>query len=410
MASHLETFIEQARSNLGQKNLKAALSLLQRAEQLAQNDTAMLARIHFEMAKVYGQTSDEASVLTLVRKAIKSSPEIAAEVNDWQKELMASKKSKLARKVRNKVKPYLVESENQKYLLGIPSQIWVVGGSCAVGLIVILLFAFVFPWHILGLGTSQYQSGAFDIERIKNNVGQLFIIVTIEDAPSGNEFTIPVSSGSCFAVSKDGHLITNEHIIKTYRKSEEDKDVIRVELVVCFGDQPTDRYKAKIIHECPYVDAAIIKVQNKYFRDPLDVIAREINVGDEVYACGFPGTASDIVTGLDIKAIRDKWLDQVRRLRRAGKADFFALVPEGSFEVSVTRGIVSAIRTIEDIKWIQTDAAINQGNSGGPLVTTDCKVIGINTLGHFDSEATNFSLGIDQLTKELSPWATFRRE
>ena len=139
MPSDLETLIEQARSNLIRKDLKAALSLLQRAEQLAQNDTAMLARIHFEMAKVYGQTSDEASVLTLVRKAIKSSPEIAAEVNDWQKELMASKKSKLARKVRNKVKPYLVESENQKYLLGIPSQIWVVGGSCAVGLIVILL-------------------------------------------------------------------------------------------------------------------------------------------------------------------------------------------------------------------------------------------------------------------------------
>ncbi|MHC4282326.1 MAG: S1C family serine protease [Planctomycetota bacterium] len=316
----------------------------------------------------------------------------------------------MARKVRNEVKPYFAEVGTEKYLLGISTRIWVVGGGCAAGLIVIFLFAFAFPWHILGFGTIQYQSGAFDIERIKNNVGQLFIVITIEDTPLGNEFTIPISSGSCFAVSKDGHLITNEHIINTYRKSEEDKDVIRVELIVCFGDQPTDRYKAKIIHECPYVDAAIIKVQNKYFRDPLDVIAREINVGDEVYACGFPGIASEIVMGLDIKAIREKWVGQIRRLKRAGKADFFAVVSEGSFEVSVTRGIVSAIRTIEDIEWVQTDAAINQGNSGGPLVTTDCKVIGINTLGHFDSEATNFSLEIDQLTKELSPWVTFQRD
>jgi len=410
MPSHLDTLIEQARSNLAQKNLKAALTILQRAEQLAQNDTAMLARIYLEMAKVYGQTSDEDSALMLVRRAIKSSPDIVSEVDDWQKELMASRKNTLARKVRNEVRPYITEVGTEKYPLGIPPRIWVVGASCAAGLTVILLFVFLFPWHILGFGTSQYQSGAFDIERIKDNVGQLFIVVTIEDVPFGTEFTIPISSGSCFAVSKEGHLITNEHIINTYRKAEKDKDVIRAELVACFGDQPTDRYKAKIIHECPYVDAAIIKVQNKYFRDPLEVIPREINVGDEVYACGFPETASDIVTGLDVKAIRDKWVGQVRRLRRAGKADFFAVVPEGSFEVSVTRGIVSAIRTIGDIRWVQTDAAINPGNSGGPLVTTDCKVLGINTLKHIDSETTNFSLAIEQLTEELSPWVTFRRE
>jgi len=412
MPSHLETLIEQARSNLAQKNLKAALTLLQRAEQLAQNDTAMLARIYLEMAKVYGQTSDEDSALTLVRKAIKSSPELASEVDDWQKELIASKKNSLARKVRNELKPYLPELGAKKYLLGIRPRMWVVGGSFVAAVILIFLLVFAFPWHILGFRTARYQSGAFNEKKIKNNVGQLFIVLTIDDSDYELEFTIPVASGSCFAVSKDGYLITSKHVIDMYRKAEEDEDVMKRELVVCFGKEPTDRYPAKIIHECPYVDAAIVKVQHKYFRAPFEVIAREINIGDEVYACGFPGAASDIAAGLDIRAIRDKWRGQVRKLRRAGKADFFELVTEtgGSFEVSVTRGIISAIRTIDDIGWIQTDAAINPGNSGGPLITKECKVIAINTSRHFESEATNFCVAIDQLIEEFSPWVTFRRE
>lgn len=410
MPSHLETLIEQARSNLAQKNLKAALTLLQSAEQLTSNDPDMLAKIYFEMARVYGQTSDEASALTLVRKAIKSRPEIAVEVNDWQKELMASKKNSLARKVHDEVKPYVTEPDTRKYLLGVPARTWIVGGSCVAGLTAILLFAFIFPWHILGFREAHYQSGAFDIKRIKNNVGELFIVVTIEDPNYFGELTVPVSSGSCFAVSKEGHLITSKHVIETYHKIEKGESIIRAELVVCFGSKSTDRFQAKIIHECPYFDAAVIKIENKYFRAPLDIVAEKISPGDEVYACGFPGTASDLVTGLDIKAFREKWVVQFRKLLREGEADFFAILSEHPFQVTVTRGIISAIRPIEDIKWVQTDAAVNPGSSGGPLVTKDCKVIAINTITHFDSEATNFCLAMDQLTKELSPWIRFRRE
>lgn len=49
---------------------------------------------------------------------------------------------------------------------------------------------------------------------------------------------------------------------------------------------------------------------------------------------------------------------------------------------SITRGIVSAIRTIEGKKWIQSDAAISPGNSGGPLVNSSGNVIGISTAGY----------------------------
>ena len=404
MASNLDTLIEQARSNLAQKKLKMALNLLKKAEQFAQNDTSTLARIYFEMARVYGQSSDDASALALVRKAINSSEEIAPTIDNWQKELVASRKNSLARKVRKQLQPYLAESDTKKYLLGITPRTAVFAGCSGAGLTVILLFIYVFPWHILRFGT---YSGAFDIATAKSNVGQLFIVVTLDDPVDNAKFTIPISSGSCFAVSKDGYLITNKHIINTYHEAVKDRDVIACELVACFGPRAADRHKARIIHECPYYDAAIIKVEDKYFPTPLGVLDTEFNPGDEVYACGFPGKASDLVESLNIKEIREKWRDKIKKLRREGKADFFAIVPEGSFEISVTRGIISAVRTIKDVKWIQTDAVINPGNSGGPLVTADCKVIAINTIKHFDSESTNFSLAIKQLTEELSPWVKF---
>jgi len=107
---------------------------------------------------------------------------------------------------------------------------------------------------------------------------------------------------------------------------------------------------------------------------------------------------------LDSKTILNAFGDKLKKLRNEGDADFFGIIPSASFTVSVTSGIISAMRTIEDIQWVQTDATINPGNSGGPLITPNYEVVAINTLGHSQSESTSMSILVSQLKKEFSPW------
>jgi hypothetical protein len=68
----------------------------------------------------------------------------------------------------------------------------------------------------------------------------------------------------------------------------------------------------------------------------------------------------------------------------------------GGLSFTVTRGIVSYVgREIEGVPFIQTDAAINRGNSGGPMITEDLKVVGINSLTSLNEQGISFALPIN---------------
>jgi hypothetical protein len=69
--------------------------------------------------------------------------------------------------------------------------------------------------------------------------------------------------------------------------------------------------------------------------------------------------------------------------------------PLGVLQNTVTRGIVSAVREIGGVTLIQTDAALNPGNSGGPLMTRDGEVIGITTMGIPSQQGLAFAVAID---------------
>jgi len=136
--------------------------------------------------------------------------------------------------------------------------------------------------------------------------------------------------GSGFIVSPDGYILTNAHVVN-------DADRVTVRL--------TDRreYRAKVIGKDKQTDVALIKIDAKDLPTVKLGSSREANVGEWVVAIGSPF----------------------------------------GFDNSVTAGIVSAKgRSLPDssyVPMIQTDVAVNPGNSGGPLFNLSGEVIGINS-------------------------------
>ncbi|MEW6041844.1 MAG: trypsin-like peptidase domain-containing protein, partial [Elusimicrobiota bacterium] len=145
------------------------------------------------------------------------------------------------------------------------------------------------------------------------------------------------SGGSGFIIDSSGYIITNEHVIK-------DADEINVTVNT---DGKEKVYKGKVVGKDERTDIAVVKINTHGIKlQPLNLgDSDKIKVGEWVLAIGSP----------------------------------FGL------EQTVTNGIVSAIRQSVQVEgrvyrnFIQTDAAINRGNSGGPLCNIKGEVIGINT-------------------------------
>lgn len=168
-----------------------------------------------------------------------------------------------------------------------------------------------------------------------NPFGDLF--PDLDDFFGNGTRSIPqMASGSGAIISDDGYIVTNNHVV-------DGADDITVMLT------NKKSFKAKLIAADPSSDLAVIKIDAKGLPFLLYGNSDEVKVGQWVLAVGYPLT----------------------------------------LETTVTAGIVSAKgRTLEINKrqsdspvesFIQTDAAVNPGNSGGPLITTDGKLVGINS-------------------------------
>ena len=154
------------------------------------------------------------------------------------------------------------------------------------------------------------------------------------------------ATGSGIIISEDGYIVTNNHVVDTSSSNSysyydlSDATSVKVKL---YGSD--DTYDAKIVGKDSQTDLAVLKI------DKTDLTAAEFADSDQAVVGEF-AMAVGSPLGLD---------------------------------TTVTTGIISAVnREVESdgTKYvcIQTDAAINSGNSGGALVNSDGKVIGINTL------------------------------
>lgn len=147
------------------------------------------------------------------------------------------------------------------------------------------------------------------------------------------------ASGSGVIISEDGYIVTNNHVVNNAD-----------EVTVTLNNKKT--YKAKVIGSDPSYDLAVIKIEASGLPFLLYGNSDDVKVGQWVLAIGYPLNLETTVTaGIVSAKARSLGLNK----DRTGKAG---------------TGVES---------FIQTDAAVNMGNSGGALINTDGKLIGVNS-------------------------------
>lgn len=187
------------------------------------------------------------------------------------------------------------------------------------------------------------------------------------------------ATGSGIIISDDGYILTNNHIVATSSSESyyEVSDATKV-TVTLFNDET--EYEAKIIGKDEQTDLAVIKIEKTGLSKAEFADSDSIKVGEFAMAVGNP-------LGM---------------------------------QSSITCGVVSAVnREVTDsdgktFKLIQTDAAINSGNSGGALVNSQGKVIGINTLKLSGTgiEGMGFAIPINSttdITSQLIQYSKVKR-
>lgn len=154
----------------------------------------------------------------------------------------------------------------------------------------------------------------------------------------------PLASGSGVIINKEGYIVTNNHVIER-----------AAEIEVTLNDKRT--LKAKLIGTDPSTDIALLKIEDKKEDFPYISFGNsdQVKVGEWVLAVGNPFNLTSTVTAGIVSA----------------KARNIGIIGTDKY------GRKNNKLSIES--FIQTDAAINSGNSGGALVNTNGELIGINT-------------------------------
>jgi len=169
-----------------------------------------------------------------------------------------------------------------------------------------------------------------------------------------------VGGGTGFLISEDGMIVTNKHVVL-------DKDA---EYTVLTNDGR--RFEAEVLARDPILDLAILDIEGDNFSTVQLGDSESLQIGQTIIAIGnalaeFKNTVSvGVVSGL-------------------GR--------------TITASGGGMVQVLEDV--IQTDAAINKGNSGGPLLNLRGEVIGINTAMAFGAENIGFAIPVNKAKRAI---------
>jgi serine protease Do len=188
------------------------------------------------------------------------------------------------------------------------------------------------------------------------------VVTVLADTRTSRGRTVMQGFGTGFVYDPSGYILTNNHVI-------ERANVIHVRLA---NDR---RVPAKLVGRDPYTDVAVLKVEAP---EPLHALplgdSNAVDIGDWVYAIGNPFGLSHTVSA-GILSAKGRTQELLEGLDRTGRGYF---------------------------NFLQTDAAINQGNSGGPLLNLSGEVVGINTAIRANANSIGFAIPIN-MVKSLLP-------
>ena len=178
--------------------------------------------------------------------------------------------------------------------------------------------------------------------------------------PGVVQIITPNGAGSGFVIASDGRVATNKHVVGSHKRV-----TVRI--------PGAGSYAGRVLGADAIADLAIVDIDGEGGFTVLDMgNSDDLSIGEDVVAVGFP--LDDMLGGAP----------------------------------TITRGVASSIREFEGVEYIQTDAAVNPGNSGGPLFNGAGEVIGVNTFVIRDAgwqggniEGINLAVSINELKERL---------
>jgi S1-C subfamily serine protease len=192
----------------------------------------------------------------------------------------------------------------------------------------------------LDVSYSDPGANISDINVMRGKSGGKFVTRTPQIEKAAVTVRTAGGHGSGFVISNPGYVLTNHHVVGDSR-----------DVIVIIGKQ---EQHATVVRTNAGRDVALLKLEKTFTSEPLRINANKVSLGEEIYVVGTP-------------------LDE-------------------SLSFSISRGIISAHRMMDKRDYYQTDAAVNPGNSGGPVFNSSGNVIGITVAGLFTNDGGSMNI------------------